>query len=123
MKTDGKLLNFNERVYAVVRQIPSGFVLSYGDVARLSGNPRASRAVGYACASPHAPTLPFHRVVFKDGSLSKAFLVNGKNRQYSLLKAEKVAFTKDKRVKMNLFRWKYSQRLEREAFLKEAMLD
>lgn len=97
---------FNDRVYDVIRLIPRGKVLSYGRVARLAGNPRASRAVGYAAASPYAPRLPYHRVVYKDGSLSPAFLVKGKNRQHALLKEEGVLFTKDQRVKMNKHEWR-----------------
>ena len=95
---------FNQKVYNVVRRIPRGRVLSYGSVARLVGNPRASRAVGYAAVSAPAE-LPYHRVVYKDGSLSPAFMEKGKNRQYALLKAEGVAFTRDGRVKMDKYEW------------------
>jgi methylated-DNA-protein-cysteine methyltransferase-like protein len=93
------MASFNQKVFAIVRKIPKGRVLNYGRVAALAGNTRAARAVGYALsASPQ--DVPAHRVLFKDGSLSAAFLKNGKNRQYALLKAEKISFTKDKRVKM-----------------------
>jgi methylated-DNA-protein-cysteine methyltransferase-like protein len=91
--------SFNEIVYAVVRKIPKGKVLNYGAVARLAGRPRCARAAGYALsACPRG--VPAHRVVFKDGGLSPAFMRGGKNMQYVLLKAEKVAFTKDKKVNM-----------------------
>lgn len=97
---------FNQKVYEAVALIPRGKVLSYGKIARLAGNPRASRAVGYAVAGPYAPRLPYHRVVYKDGSLSPAFLVKGKNRQHTLLKQEGVAFTKDGRVHMQKHEWR-----------------
>ncbi|WP_428898348.1 methylated-DNA-protein-cysteine methyltransferase related protein [Parelusimicrobium proximum] len=110
--------SFNDRVYEVVRKIPCGKVLNYGTVAHLAGNARAARAVGYACAAINAPQdLPYHRVLFKDGSLSDAFLVNGKNMQYALLKKEKISFTKDKKVKMSKHLW-HAKTLELEAFLK-----
>lgn len=96
---------FNQKVYDIVRQIPRGKVLSYGKIARLTGSFRASRAVGYAVAAPNAPRLPYHRVVYKDGSLSAAFMQRGNNRQYALLKAEGVAFTRDKRVHMKKHEW------------------
>ncbi len=96
---------FNQKVYDIIRLIPRGKVLSYGKIARLAGNARASRAVGYAAASPYGPKLPYHRVMYKDGSLSGAFLVRGKNRQETLLRAEGISFTRDKRVNMKKHEW------------------
>ena len=111
--------SFNQRVYDIIRRIPKGRVMSYGQIAALAGNSRASRAVGrasravgYAAASPYAPKLPFHRVVYKDGSCSPAFAA-----QRRLLRAEGVQFTKDGRVIMRRFAW-HHEILEKEAFLK-----
>ncbi|MDR1195270.1 MAG: MGMT family protein [Endomicrobium sp.] len=96
-----KLKNFNRIVYEIVMQIPKGRVMYYGQISRLAGSPRASRAVGYALhANPDPENIPCHRVVFKDGSLTPSFVFGGIDRQYKLLKAEKVTFTKDKKVKM-----------------------
>ncbi len=93
------MLSFNQRVFAIVKKIPKGKVLNYGCVAAYAGSVRAARAVGYALAVCPG-TVPAHRVLFKDGSLSSAFMRNGKNRQYTLLRAEGVTFSKDKKVKM-----------------------
>ena len=41
-------MNFFEIVYEVVGTIPYGHVMSYGQVARLAGNPRMARQVGWA---------------------------------------------------------------------------
>jgi methylated-DNA-[protein]-cysteine S-methyltransferase len=61
---------FSRRVYEVVKKIPRGTVLSYGEVAALSGNPRAARAVGSAMAkNPFPPFVPCHRVIASDGGL------------------------------------------------------
>jgi len=93
--------NFNRIVYEIVKQIPKGMVMSYGQIARLAGNARASRAVGYALhGNPDPGHIPCHRVVFKDGSLTPAFVFGGINRQYKLLKDEGVSFGKDRKVKM-----------------------
>ncbi|MEG2881948.1 MAG: MGMT family protein, partial [Christensenella sp.] len=47
-------MNFFQTVYTVVCKIPRGCVASYGQIARMCGNPRASRAVGYALhVNPH----------------------------------------------------------------------
>ena len=98
---------FFERVYDVVRQIPSGRVASYGQVARMVGEPRKARFVGYAMhASPGmAGGVPCHRVVFKDGTLCSGFAFGGRDRQRALLDGEGVAFLPDGRVDMEACDW------------------
>ncbi|UCF79991.1 MAG: MGMT family protein [Acidobacteriota bacterium] len=64
----GALTFFQKRVYKVVSAIPPGRTLTYGEVAKRIGRPRAARAVGQAMrANPHAPFMPCHRVVAADG--------------------------------------------------------
>lgn len=108
--------SFNRQVYDMIRRIPKGRVMSYGQIAALAGKERASRAVGYAAASPYAPKLPYHRVVYKNGACSPAF-TGGAAGQRKLLRAEGVAFTKDGRVKMRQYQWR-AEKLDREMFLK-----
>ncbi len=84
-------------VYEVVRQIPSGYVMNYGTVARLTGCPRNSRQVGYALhANPDPSTIPCHRVVMKDGGLSKGFAFGGEGEHRSRLEMEGVTFKGEK---------------------------
>ena len=60
----GGLSDFDRAVYEVIRGIPPGETLTYGDVAALVGSPRAARAVGGAMARcPLFPAVPCHRVV------------------------------------------------------------
>ena len=55
---------FDARVYEVVRSVPAGSTITYGEVAALVGSPRAARAVGNAMARcPLFPAVPCHRVV------------------------------------------------------------
>ena len=98
---------FFERVYDVVRQIPAGRVASYGQVARVVGEPRKARFVGYAMhASPGmAGGVPCHRVVFKDGTLCSGFAFGGSDRQRALLDGEGVTFLADGRVDMEACDW------------------
>ncbi|GBG55809.1 methyltransferase [Sporomusaceae bacterium FL31] len=99
-------MNFNSRVYEIVRQIPEGKVASYGQVACMAGSWRASRAVGYALhRNPFQHKVPCHRVVFKDGSLTDSFGFGGKVLQRQLLEGEGVEFTVDGRVDMNKCCW------------------
>jgi O-6-methylguanine DNA methyltransferase len=55
---------FDARVYEVVRTVPAGETVTYGEVAGLIGSPGAARAVGGAMARcPFFPAVPCHRVV------------------------------------------------------------
>ncbi|WP_371366208.1 DNA base-flipping protein [Sporomusa rhizae] len=99
-------MSFNNRVYEIVRHIPEGMVVSYGQVAYMTGSWRASRAVGYALHnSPRDRKLPCHRVVFKDGRLTTGFAFGGKDVQRQMLEAEGVVFTADGRVDMAKCCW------------------
>lgn len=61
---------FQRSVWAALEKIPAGSVMSYADIARQVGRPRAARAVGNACGSnPIAFLIPCHRVVASDGRL------------------------------------------------------
>ena len=91
----------------MVRQIPEGRVASYGQIARMMGEPRKARFVGYAMhASPGvAGGVPCHRVVFKDGSLAPGFAFGGAGAQRELLEAEGIVFLPDGRVDMERCSW------------------
>lgn len=64
--------SFREQVYAIVAQIPEGRLITYGQIAALCGRPRAARIVGGVAHSGDT-SLPWHRVVKKDGSLAEGY--------------------------------------------------
>jgi methylated-DNA-protein-cysteine methyltransferase related protein len=72
-------------VLARIREVPEGFVRSYGDVS-----PGAPRFAGTVLHNDHDPDLPWWRIVRADGSLAKGA------RQRALLEAEGVPFRGDK---------------------------
>ena len=93
-----------EEVYMVVGRIPKGKVMTYGTVARLIGNPRMYRVVGYALhVNPDPLQIPCHRVVNRFGEVSSAFAFGGGNRQRELLLSEGVEFDENGRVKKEYF--------------------
>ncbi|MBO6229210.1 MAG: MGMT family protein [Ruminiclostridium sp.] len=97
-------MNTFEHIYAVVSTIPRGKVASYGQVARLAGNPRMSRIVGYALHVNKNPGhVPCYRVVNRFGEVSSAFAFGGGNRQRELLEADGVQFDENGRVKKEYF--------------------
>lgn len=99
-------MNFYGRVYEIVKQIPCGSVASYGQIARLAGNPRASRAVGYALhVNPQPGVIPCHRVVNREGRLAPAFAFGGMDAQKEMLAAEGVFVKEDGYVDMKQFGW------------------
>lgn len=62
---------FQERVWAALRDIPFGETISYAELARRVGEPRAVRAVGGANGrNPLPVVVPCHRVIGADGSLT-----------------------------------------------------
>jgi methylated-DNA-protein-cysteine methyltransferase related protein len=63
--------SYYQEVYAIVRLIPRGMVMSYGGVARQSGRPGQARAVGYALHSlPQGSRVPWWRVINSQGRIS-----------------------------------------------------
>ena len=75
------------RIYAAVRQIPAGKAATYGQIARLAGMPRCARMVGYALAACRDGTVPCHRVVGADGTLTG--YAGGLELKRSLLELER----------------------------------
>ena len=99
-------MNAFGQIYEVVRSIPKGKVATYGQVARLAGNPRWSRVVGYALhSSSKQIQLPCHRVVDRHGHTAPVFRVDGVDLQQKMLEAEGVEFLEDGRVDLNRYLW------------------
>ncbi len=92
---------FYEQVYDVVRQIPQGKVVSYGQIARAIGFARSAREVGRAmryCSE----NLPCHRVVMADGSVQGGECAEKRRVK---LKEEGVLFISEDRVDMKRHQW------------------
>lgn len=85
--------NFYRQVWDIVRLVPRGRVVSYGQVATWIGSPRAARAVGYAMFnSPEGEEIPWHRVVNAQGKISEGGAPDRAEVQRGLLLAEGVEF-------------------------------
>ena len=63
------ITNFQKKVYNIVRGIGRGQTMTYREVAKLAGNPKAARAVGNVLNKNHDPSIPCHRVVRSNGSI------------------------------------------------------
>lgn len=97
--------SFNKLVYALVRHIPPGKVLSYGRVSALLGVPHGAREVGWAMSSLRDPDVPWHRVINAQGQISIKGSPEGALEQRVRLEAEGVVFDDKDRVDMKLYQW------------------
>jgi len=94
-----------DRIYALARLIPFGCVATYGQLARMAGNPRLSRIVG--CAMHSAPAdVPCHRVVNRFGGMCDYFQPLGRESHRLLLEMEGVGFLPDGNVDLNRHQWR-----------------
>lgn len=93
-------MSFGYNVFKVVRTIPKGTIMTYKEVATLSGNARAYRAVGNILhRNPDLKNIPCHRVVRSDMTLSTGYVNGGKANQKRILLSEGVKFDGEKIIR------------------------
>lgn len=80
------MTHFEKKVYQVVAKIPRGRVMTYKEVAKATGHPRAWRAVGNVLAHHQIKNLPCHRVIRSDGKVGG--YRGGQKKKITLLKKE-----------------------------------
>ncbi|PIW37324.1 MAG: 6-O-methylguanine DNA methyltransferase [Candidatus Kerfeldbacteria bacterium CG15_BIG_FIL_POST_REV_8_21_14_020_45_12] len=90
LKTPSKTnsLPFTQKVLAIVKKIPRGKVMTYGEVAKMAGSPKAARAVGNIMSHNWNKSIPCHRVVKADGTTGG--YNRGSAKKIKLLKSEGV---------------------------------
>ena len=106
-------MSFEHVVYRLVRRVPPGHVVTYGQLAALAGFPRRARAVGRAmrdCPSD----VPWHRVVNAQGAISRRPRVSGMLTQRIRLEQEGIRL-RGGRVLLRLHRWEPSATRRRAA--------
>lgn len=95
---------FFQAVYAVVKSVPKGKVITYGEVATLTGYPRRARYVGYALhCNPDPENIPCHRVVNRFGEVAPAFVFGGPDEQRKRLEKEGVVFGDDGKIDLSVY--------------------
>ncbi|MBX7201686.1 MAG: MGMT family protein [Bacteroidia bacterium] len=105
--------DFFERVYQVVRLIPSGRVTSYGAIARYLGIGSAARTVGWALngSFTHKEYVPAHRVVNRMGMLSGKFHFPSPDAMQTALENEGIKVMDDQIVGFEKYFWDPSKEL------------
>lgn len=94
-----------EKVYKLVRKIPEGKVVTYGQIAGKLGL-RDVRKVGWALHANKSDVVPCHRVVNKEGEVAENFAFDGWVEQKRRLESEGVTFVTQKRVDLKKHLWK-----------------
>lgn len=99
-------ISFFEQIYRVTQRIPRGKVATYGQIARLLGQPRAARTVGWALHSlPEEKNVPWQRVINSRGMVSLGAERHGAPLQRALLETEGVVFDELGRVDLDVYGW------------------
>jgi len=99
---------FHRLVYRLVRKVPRGKVVTYGQVAAILGHPRAARAVGQALRMLPPSLLkvvPWQRVINASGRISSRGDVYRPDLQREMLEAEGVPFSRSGGVDLKKSRW------------------
>lgn len=96
-----------ERIYAVIRRIPSGRVATYGQVAALAGLPGRARLVGRSLReTPDGLDIPWQRVINAKGEVSpRGGLGMEEGLQRHLLEEEGVVFGQGGRIDLDRYGW------------------
>lgn len=100
-------MKFREQVIGVIRTIPRGKVVSYGQVATVIGKPRAARQVGWALHSLDGDnSVPWWRVINNEGIISiKGNVVSTPLLQKKFLENEDVMVSPDLKIDINKYRY------------------
>jgi methylated-DNA-protein-cysteine methyltransferase-like protein len=102
-------MNFRQKVYKWVKEIPAGSVATYGQIAALAGSPRAARQVGFALHSLgiDEADIPWWRVVNSKGYLSINHGHDGaeKELQKDNLVVEGVKVADDMTIDLTRYLW------------------
>ena len=106
--------NFFERVYEVVKKIPSGRVSSYGAIARFLGAARSARMVGWAMNNSHnMEDIPAQRVVNRLGMLTGKHHFSGTSAMQQLLESEGIVVKDNQIQNFEKIFWDPNKELER----------
>jgi methylated-DNA-protein-cysteine methyltransferase-like protein len=97
---------YRERVYKIVRRIPRGRVMTYGQIAYMLGEGYTPRTVGFAMHGADESNTPWYRVINSQGKCSTGRIVLPADRQQRMLEREGVKFDNAGRCDLEQFLWK-----------------
>ncbi len=96
--------DYRERVFRIVRSIPRGRVMTYGQIAEILGEGYTPRTVGFVMHSANDKT-PWHRVINAQGGCSTRGVVLPHDKQQRMLEAEGISFNQRGRCELQEYLW------------------
>ncbi len=97
--------SYREKVYEIVREIPSGKVMTYGQIAEILGEGYTARTVGYVMHAASTENVPWQRVINSKGGCSTQKLLVPYNIQQKQLEDEGIEFSEKGVCDLNVYRW------------------
>lgn len=97
--------SYRERVYAIVREIPVGRVMTYGQIAEILGEGYTPRTVGYVMHAAETEKIPWQRVINAQGACSTGRMTVPVNLQQKILEDEGIEFNEKGRCDLKIYRW------------------
>ena len=105
---DNKQVNdsrYRERVYEIVREIPVGRVMTYGQIAEILGEGYTPRTIGYVMHAAETEKIPWQRVINAQGACSTGKMTVPVNLQQKILEDEGVKFNEKGRCDLKIYLW------------------
>ena len=97
-------VRMQEYVYAFLKTVPKGKVVTYGQIATYLGNKNLARVVGNILHSnPDPENIPCHRVVNSKGRLAENYAFGGASVQRNRLEAEGIVFESNGTVNLKKY--------------------
>ena len=96
---------YRERVYKLVLQIPSGRVMTYGQIAEILGEGYTPRTVGYVMHGADSENVPWQRVINSQGACSTGKMTMPVNLQQSMLESEGIIFSEKGKCDLGKYLW------------------
>jgi methylated-DNA-protein-cysteine methyltransferase related protein len=96
--------DYRERVFKLVRRIPSGTVMTYGQIAAILGEGYTPRTVGFVMHSAD-DACPWHRVINSQGACSTGRILLPEDKQQRMLEREGINFDERRRCDLRSYLW------------------
>lgn len=96
---------YREKVYEIVKQIPVGRVMTYGQIAAILGEGYTPRTVGYTMHAADTEKTPWQRVINSQGACSTGRMTVPVNLQQQILESEGIVFDAKGRCDLKVYQW------------------